>query len=83
MRTDVDVGGTKIEGLALAGDGTEIARFREATSRGDHRAPVERIAGVVRMLEDEIVVKAKHGDSSGVHGAAWLWPLEDQASSDR
>ena len=22
------------------------------------------------------VVKAKFGDSSGVRGAAWLWPLE-------
>ena len=22
------------------------------------------------------VVKAAHGDSSGVRGAAWLWPLE-------
>ena len=22
------------------------------------------------------IVPAKHGDSSGVRGAAWLWPLE-------
>jgi fructokinase len=22
------------------------------------------------------LVKAKHGDSSGVRGAAWLWPAE-------
>ena len=22
------------------------------------------------------IVQAKHGDSSGVRGAAWLWPLE-------
>jgi fructokinase len=22
------------------------------------------------------IVKAKHGDSSGVRGAAWLWPPE-------
>jgi fructokinase len=26
------------------------------------------------------VVKAIHGDSSGVRGAAWLWPLEDPGS---
>lgn len=25
---------------------------------------------------DTLVVPAKHGDSSGVRGAAWLWPLE-------
>ena len=24
---------------------------------------------------DTEIVKAKHGDSSGVRGAAWLWPL--------
>ena len=24
------------------------------------------------------VVKAQHGDSSGVRGAAWLWPLDSQ-----
>jgi len=26
---------------------------------------------------DTEIVKAKHGDSSGVRGAAWLWPLEE------
>ncbi len=26
------------------------------------------------------VRKALHGDSSGVRGAAWLWPLEGQAT---
>ena len=25
---------------------------------------------------DTPVVAAQHGDSSGVRGAAWLWPLE-------
>jgi fructokinase len=25
------------------------------------------------------IVKARHGDSSGVRGAAWLWPLEAEA----
>ena len=25
---------------------------------------------------DTPIVPAKHGDSSGVRGAAWLWPLE-------
>lgn len=54
MRIGVDVGGTKIEGLALAGDGTEIARFRVPTPGGDYRATVGRIAGVVTTLEDEI-----------------------------
>ena len=29
------------------------------------------------------VVRARHGDSSGVKGAAWLWPLETAAEEDR
>ena len=31
------------------------------------------------VFTDEVrtrVVKNRHGDSSGVRGAAWLWPLE-------
>ncbi len=27
---------------------------------------------------DTRLVRARHGDSSGVRGAAWLWPLEDR-----
>lgn len=30
---------------------------------------------------DTPVMQAKHGDSSGVRGAAWLWPLEAAVSS--
>jgi fructokinase len=30
---------------------------------------------------DTPLVPAKHGDSSGVRGAAWLWPLESNLSS--
>jgi fructokinase len=26
---------------------------------------------------DTPVLQAKHGDSSGVRGAAWLWPLDE------
>ena len=32
---------------------------------------------------DASVVPAKHGDSSGVRGAAWLWPLEETDLSTR
>ena len=30
---------------------------------------------------DARVVPAKHGDSSGVRGAAWLWPLQSEGAS--
>jgi fructokinase len=51
MRIGIDLGGTKIEGVVLAGDGTEVARRRVATPRGDYRATVEAIASLVQELE--------------------------------
>jgi fructokinase len=43
-----------------------------------------RLPAVIRprLFSDQFetpVVKARHGDSSGVRGAAWLWPIEAMA----
>ena len=43
----------------------------------------ERLPATIatRVFSDSFttpVVAAQHGDSSGVRGAAWLWPLEDE-----
>ena len=54
MRIGVDVGGTKIEGLALADDGRELTRRRVATPPGDYAAAVAAIVGVVTALETEV-----------------------------
>jgi fructokinase len=51
MRIGVDLGGTKIEGIALDADGSEIQRIRVPTPRGDYEATVEAIVDVVRKLE--------------------------------
>ncbi len=51
MRIGIDLGGTKIEGIVLADDGTILARHRESTPRGDYGAIVAAIAGVVGRLE--------------------------------
>jgi fructokinase len=48
MRIGVDLGGTKIEAIALDGDGRETFRKRVATPRGDYEATVNAIAGLVR-----------------------------------
>lgn len=45
------------------------------------QALYERVPAVVAKyvfsdVFETKIVKAKHGDSSGVRGAAWLWPLE-------
>ena len=50
MRVGIDLGGTKIEGIALSPAGEEIARRRVATPR-DYEASLDTIAALVRELE--------------------------------
>ena len=47
MRIGVDLGGTKIEAIAMAADGSIANRVRVATPRGDYDATVRAIAGLV------------------------------------
>lgn len=51
MRIGVDVGGTKIEVVALGPDGHARARFRVPTPRGDYRATLDAIASSVQEVE--------------------------------
>ena len=51
MRIGIDLGGTKIEGIALDAAGAELRRFRVATPRGDYDGTIAAISGVVRDLE--------------------------------
>ena len=50
MRIGIDLGGTKIEGLALEG-GRELARLRVATPRDDYDATLRAILQIVAALE--------------------------------
>ena len=50
MRVGIDLGGSKIEGIALDGS-REIARVRVDTPRDDYAATVRAIAAVVADLE--------------------------------
>ncbi len=52
MRIGIDLGGTKIEGLLLDEDGRERRRRRIAAPRGDYRATLEAVAGLVESLQD-------------------------------
>ena len=54
MRIGVDLGGTKIEGLALAGDGTELLRIRIPAPRGDYQATLNTVTGLVRAIERDV-----------------------------
>src|SRR4051794_37841613 len=51
MRIGIDLGGTKIEGLALADDGREIERRRIASPRGSYDDTVRAIRDLVIAIE--------------------------------
>jgi fructokinase len=53
VRIGIDLGGTKIEGVALAQDGLVAARRRIPTPQGDYEGTVRAIADLVRYLDHE------------------------------
>jgi fructokinase len=53
MRIGVDVGGTKIEAVALDSSDQVAARLRVPTPRGDYPATVEAVARIVHAIELE------------------------------
>jgi fructokinase len=61
VRIGIDLGGTKIEGVALADDGRELARRRVATPRGDYAATVEALGSLVETLEAETMLRGTVG----------------------
>lgn len=54
MRIGIDLGGTKIELIALAEAGGELLRRRAATPQGDYRATVLAVAQLVEQAEAEL-----------------------------
>lgn len=61
MRIGIDLGGTKIEGLALDAGGVERARLRVPTPQDSYEACVAAIAGVVAELERRMGVRCTVG----------------------
>lgn len=51
MKLGIDLGGTKIEIIALAKDGQELARRRVATPQGDYMATLMAVAALVEDTE--------------------------------
>jgi len=54
LRIGIDLGGTKIEIIALADDGRELLRRRVATPREDYHAILGTMAALVRETEREL-----------------------------
>ncbi len=61
MRIGVDLGGTKIEAIALAEDGSIAARRRQPTPCGDYDAILRAIGDLVAALETELGEKGSIG----------------------
>ncbi len=51
MRIGIDLGGTKIEGIAIADDGRECVRLRIPAPRGDYSNSLAAIVGLVAEIE--------------------------------
>ncbi len=60
-RIGIDLGGTKIEGVALGGSGNILARRRIATPRDDYPGTIAVLHDLVRALEAEIGTSATVG----------------------
>ncbi len=69
MRIGVDLGGTKIEAIALRDDGGIAARRRIAAPRGDYRRSVAAIRDLVLALESELNSPRKCSVGVGIPGA--------------
>ena len=61
MRIGVDLGGTKIEAVALGHDGAARARRRVATPRGDYDATLDAVSRLVLEVEREAGERATVG----------------------
>jgi fructokinase len=60
MRIGIDLGGTKIEAVAMDTEGVELGRLRVATPRHDYDGTLDAVAGLVRSLEQ------RHGGPASV-----------------
>lgn len=67
MRLGVDLGGTKIEIVALGDDGAELLRRRVASPQGDYAATLAVIAALVNQAEAELQMRGTVG--IGIPGA--------------
>lgn len=69
MRIGIDLGGTKIEGIALDDAGGELLRRRVPTPQGDYDGTVAAITALVQEIEAETGSRGSVGIGIGMPGA--------------
>ena len=67
MRIGIDLGGTKIEALAIDKAGIELLRYRIDTPRDDYQATIMAMAGLVLRIEQETGTRGSVG--AGIPGS--------------
>jgi fructokinase len=67
VRIGIDLGGTKIEGLALGSDGRELDRRRVPAPRGNYDDTVRAVADLVTAIESAVQARGTVG--VGIPGA--------------
>ena len=61
MKIGIDLGGTKIEGIALSASGEELCRHRVTTPQGDYRGTLDAIENLITHIETQIKQTASIG----------------------
>lgn len=61
MRIGIDVGGSKIEGIAIADGGRELLRTRVRTPRNDYQLTLDAIVRLVQQLESATYMRGTVG----------------------
>ncbi|MFY9876173.1 MAG: ROK family protein, partial [Rhodomicrobium sp.] len=68
-RVGVDLGGTKIEALALSPSGQERVRVRAPTPRGDYEGTLDAIVSLVEACTDGLAASEIAGIGVGIPGS--------------
>lgn len=68
MRIGVDLGGTKIEAIALHADGSELIRRRISTPQSDYAATITAITNLVTGIEKELAIEPLARIGIGIPG---------------
>ena len=61
IKIGIDLGGTKIEGIALSEAGEELFRHRVATPQGDYQGTLQAIVDLIKQIETTIGSKGSIG----------------------
>lgn len=61
IKIGIDLGGTKIEGIALSETGEEIFRHRVSTPQGDYQATLQCVADLITSIELDVGEKGSIG----------------------